>query len=65
MSKNEKALLNHLVRIWRAPHINDAWQSKYYNEAEGFLEKNYPEWVHYISSAEAVDELVINDKLKP
>ena len=63
MSKKEKALLNHLVRIWRAPFLNDRWKTKYYIDAENFLGEHYEDWLKYIHSADDFHDLVEADKL--
>ena len=64
MSKNEKALLNHFVRVWRASFLSNAWRDKYFSDAENFLEEHYPEWLDYVHDFDAFQELTINDKLK-
>ena len=62
ISDKEYNLLNHLVRIWRAPFCGDNWKDKFYIEAENFIQEHYPEWLDYIHSADAFEELTRKDK---
>ena len=61
MTEKEKALLNHFVRIWRAPYLSNDWKNKYYSEAEDFLGDHQPEWLDYITDYEAFEELSRGD----
>ena len=62
-SEKEYLLLSHLVRIWRAPFCADNWKDKFYAEAEDFIQKNYPEWLDYIHSADAFEDLTRHDNI--
>ena len=60
ISKKEKILLTHLVKIWKAPFISDTHKNKYYSEAENFLYENYTDWVKYIHDSVEFDKLTSN-----
>ena len=60
ISKKEKILLTHLVKIWQAPFASDTYKDKYYSEAENFLYENYTDWVKYIHDSVEFDKLTSN-----
>ena len=58
MTKKEKKLLIHLIKIWQAPFVSDEHKVRYYEDAENYILDNYGGWMDYIYHSENFDELL-------
>ena len=61
ISKKEKILLNHLVKVWRAPFVSNTHKDQYYSEAEDYLREHYEDWLKYIYNSEEFDKLIAEE----